>query len=132
VIEQLKDFAHSKLLTAQRLQRFVSSPDFERAVDKATHEQKLRIRELIDRMDVKPLQRLVKELTLDDLESLSYRDLREVAKRHHVKYWHRLPKESLIDEIERVREKKNETDSANEHPGNVESDENADSTVGSA
>ena len=110
MIEQLKEFAHSKLLIAQRLNRVVSSDDFARAVELADCEQRTRLRSLIDRMDLDPLKNLIRELLMNDLESLSYRALRELGKRYHVRYWHTLPKESLIWEIENARTK---SDSAN-------------------
>ena len=126
----LREFAHTKLLIAQRLNRFVSSSDFDRAFAKADRTQRKRMQELIDKLDLKPLQDLVKRLTNDDLESLSFRDLRELAKQWHVRYWHQLPKDSLIYEIEAAMRKKNETDNSDEHRGDVRGDEDPGNEIG--
>lgn len=121
---QLKEFAHMKLLIAQRLDRFVSSKSFEKAFERANQNQKERMRDLIDKLDLKPLQRLVKELNIDDLESLSFRELRELGKRRHVRYWHILPKESLIFEIEK---RQDETNTNSKHKGDSGSNEDTSS-----
>ena len=80
-------------------------------------------------MDLAPLQRLVKRLTMHDLESLSYRDLRQVGKNYHIKGWHWLPKESLIFEIEQARQRNNEANSNNEHGRDIGSNENPSGSV---
>lgn len=130
MIEPLKEFAHSKLLSAQRLKRFVLGDDFERAVDNASESELKDIRSLIDKMDLAPLQRLVKRLNMHDLESLSYRDLRQVAKNYHIRGWHWLPKESLIFEIEQARQRNNEANANNEHVRATGSNENPSNSIG--
>lgn len=127
-LETITEFAHSKLTASQRLYRYVSGDEFQRAYIRANANQRKKFKELVDVMDLTVIQRIAKRLVEDDLESLSFYELRELAKNYHVRFWHKLPKASLIFEIE--ARKKNVQHASQQYARNAGSDENPDSSLG--
>jgi hypothetical protein len=124
VIDELRNFAHSKFLLAQRVKRYVSGPEFERAYQFAKDEDRKKFKGWIETLDLTPLRRRVQELLMEDLDSLSYKNLRELGKRHHIKHWHLLDKETLLWEVRNAR------DAAEKHRRALRDNEDSDPKSG--
>lgn len=97
----LCDLAHQNYLILQRVWKCTRTRDFELAVERSTHEERMQIRALIVRGDNDALRRRVREILNSDLECKTVTELRQIGRAYQVKYWNNISKSSLIAGIKK-------------------------------
>ncbi len=95
----LREITHARLLTVQRLHRYIVSTQFEKAANLANREQFTKLKMLTENSDFQGLKNLVDEILFDEIESKSVADLRKLGRDHRVKDYGRLSKASLLAAI---------------------------------
>lgn len=94
--EALIELSHSRLLNAQRLHRYIISPQCQKAIDLATDEQ---IKTMCECNDIVRLRKLTRDILTNEIEAKNITELRRLGSAYRIKGYCHMTKASLLSEI---------------------------------
>lgn len=103
MINDLREAVNGIFLEAKRLRHFVHSSKFERAFSKATKEQLVEVKQLLEKGDYNGVRKAVDSWLNKELESSSISRLRLIGRQYAIKGYYCLTKEQLIKEIQNAQ-----------------------------
>lgn len=94
---------HRQILDLRAFERILLTNEFESAYISASTDLRNKLDLIVKNVDVDALKTWIKNLSRNDLESMSYRELRELCKRHNIFRWSRLDKDQMVEALRGIQ-----------------------------
>jgi hypothetical protein len=101
-VASIRENYHARFLNVRAFDVILQSPKFKEAYDNAPEDEKSKLKDIIEQNRTGYLRDWVTKNRPEELENLSYRELRELCKENHIYRWSRLDRDQMVEALRRA------------------------------
>lgn len=101
-VQSIRENYHARFLNIRAFDVILQSAKFAEAYNNASEDEKSKLKDIIELNRTGYLRDWVNRNRPEELDNLSYRELRDLCKTNHIYRWSRLDRDQMVEALKRA------------------------------